>query len=112
MKKKRGEKKNKKVNATYNFLAIASHKPGKMQSDLLLGDQMYNDKGQFVEGYRTWTPLEYYTTYIYIYTIIYENKMGQFPMVIARGRRREHLIYENKGGSFLWLQDADVGENT
>ena len=34
-------------------------------------------------------------------------------MVIGRGRRREHLIYENKsGGSFLWSQDADVVENT
>ena len=35
--------------------------------------------------------------------LIYENKRGEFPMVIGRGRRREHLIYENKrGGSFLW----------
>jgi hypothetical protein len=34
-------------------------------------------------------------------------------MVIGRGRRREHLIYENKKwGNFLWLQDADVVENT
>ena len=34
-------------------------------------------------------------------------------MVIGRGRRREHLIYENKrGGSFLWSQDADVVEDT
>ena len=45
--------------------------------------------------------------------LIYENKRGQFPMVIGRGRRREHLIYENKrGGSFLWSQDADVVEDT
>jgi hypothetical protein len=32
-------------------------------------------------------------------------------MVIGRGRRREHLIYENKrGGSVLWY--ADIVENT
>ena len=35
-------------------------------------------------------------------------------MVIGRGRRREHLIYENKreGDNFLWSQDAEVVENT
>ena len=27
-------------------------------------------------------------------------KGGQFPMVIRRGGRREHLIYENKEGQF------------
>ena len=32
-------------------------------------------------------------------------------MVIGRGRRREHLICENKrDSSFLWLLDADVVE--
>ena len=38
--------------------------------------------------------------------LTYENKRGQFPMAMGSGRRREHLIYENKkgGGNFLWLQ--------
>ena len=30
--------------------------------------------------------------------LIYENKKGVIYMVIGRGRRREHLIYENKRG--------------
>ena len=36
--------------------------------------------------------------------LIYENKRGELHMVIGRGRRREHLICENKrDSSFLWL---------
>ena len=59
------------------------------------GEGAHNDKGQFVEGYRTRTPLEYYTTYSLYYMKMAGKgqitcKRASSQEVIGRGGHREH----------------------
>ena len=59
------------------------------------GEGAHNDKGQFVEGYRTRTPLEYYTTYSLYYMKMagkgqITSKRASSQEVIGRGGHREH----------------------